>query len=91
MSRTHFSERLYNTFGTTVIVVDENFVLRADLSQHARQQHTNNAFSEKWQKYEQSNEKERLYQYQRDWYLKLYGFGNEAALAQFLRTKTVSL
>ena len=89
MSRLSFTQRLRDAFGDTAITLDNNFVLRTDASQHANQQHTNDAFSEKWQKYEQSDEKERLYQYQRDWYLKLYGFGTEAALAQFLRTKSV--
>lgn len=89
MSRLSFTQRLRDAFGDTAITLDNNFVLRTDASQHTNQQHTNDAFSEKWQKYEQSLEKERLYQYQRDWYLKLYGFGTETALAQYLRSKSV--
>ena len=58
-------------------------------SHHLNQQHTNEAFTEKWTRYEQSDEKERLYEFQRDWYLKLYGFGSEEGLAYFLRTKSV--
>jgi SAM-dependent methyltransferase len=69
--------------------MDGNFVVRNQSSQHSNQQHTNDAFSDKWQRYEKSDEKERLYQYQRDWYLKLYGFGSEEALALFLLTKSV--
>lgn len=89
MSRETFTQRLRAAYAGTTIAVDGNFVLRTDASQHANQQHTNEAFSEKWQKYEQSDEKERLYQYQRDWYLQLYGFGTEAALADFLAPKRV--
>lgn len=89
MSRKIFTQRLRDVFVDTNIVVHDNFVLRADASQHANQQHTNDAFSEKWQKYEQSDEKERLFQYQRDWYLKLYGFDTEVALASFLKSKSV--
>ena len=89
MSRETFTQRLRDAFAGTAIAVEGNFVLRTDASQHANQQHTNEAFSEKWQKYEQSDEKERLYQYQRDWYLQLYGFGTEAALADFLASKRV--
>lgn len=89
MSRLSFTQRLRDAFGDTAITLDNNFVLRTDASQHANQQHTNDAFTEKWQKYEQSDEKERLYQYQRDWYLKLYGFGTESALAEFLASKNV--
>jgi SAM-dependent methyltransferase len=88
-SRGVFTQHLRDAFGSTSIVIDDNFVLRADASQDARQQHTNEAFSEKWQKYERSYEKERLYQFQRDWYLRLYGFFTEAALATFLRSKRV--
>ncbi len=76
-------------FAGTNIVIQDNFVLRAGASQHTNQQQTNDAFSEKWQKYEQSDEKERLFQYQRDWYLKLYGFDTEVALASFLKSKSV--
>ena len=89
MSRETFTQRLRDAFAGTAIAVEGNFVLRTGASQHANQQHTNEAFSEKWQKYEQSDEKERLYQYQRDWYLQLYGFGTEATLADFLASKRV--
>jgi len=89
MNRDPFTQRLHAVFGSATIAVDGNFAVRTDASKHANQQHTNEAFSEKWQKYEQSDEKERLYQYQRDWYLKLYGFGTDTALTTFLRSKRV--
>ncbi len=87
MSRETFTQRLRDVFESTSIAVHGNFVLRADASKHSNQQHTNDAFSEKWSKYEQSDEKERLFQYQRDWYLELYGFDTEAALASYLASK----
>jgi ubiquinone/menaquinone biosynthesis C-methylase UbiE len=65
--------------------LDDNFGLRTDVSQLANQQQTNDVFSEKWGKYDKSDEKERLYEYQRNWYLKLYGFTTEETLAQHLR------
>lgn len=89
MSRETFIHRLRAAFAGNSIAIGGNFVQRTGASQHANQQHTNEAFSEKWQKYEQSDERERLYQYQRDWYLQLYGFGTEAALASFLASKDV--
>ena len=89
MSRDALIQRLRDAFGGASITIDGNFALRTGASQHANQQHTNEVFSEKWQKYEQSVEKERLYQYQRDWYLKLYGFDTEAALVAFLASKDV--
>ncbi len=91
MNRDTFTQRLQHALGSTLIAVDGNFALCTDASEHVNQQHTNEAFSEKWQKYEQSDEKERLYQYQRDWYLKLYGFGTVTALQNFLRSKQVIL
>jgi ubiquinone/menaquinone biosynthesis C-methylase UbiE len=62
-----------------------NFALTASASADANQQQTNDVFSDKWSRYEQSDEKERLYEFQRQWYLKLYGFADEAALAAHLR------
>jgi SAM-dependent methyltransferase len=88
MNRKHFTQQLNQCF-TTSIKVDCNFVVLTQSSQHVNQQHTNEVFSDKWQRYEQSVEKERLYQYQRDWYLQLYGFDTEDELARFLRTKSV--
>lgn len=37
------------------------------------QAQTNDVFSEKWVSYNDSDEKENLYQLSRDWYLSLYG------------------
>uniref|UniRef100_UPI004054839D hypothetical protein n=1 Tax=Pseudomonas sp. TaxID=306 RepID=UPI004054839D len=49
------------------------------------QAQTNDVFSEKWISYNESAEKENLYQLQRDWYLSLYGFSSETELGTFLR------
>jgi SAM-dependent methyltransferase len=89
VNRDTFTEQLRAAFAGTGVDVQHNFVHRTDTSGHLNQQHTNEAFSEKWQKYEHSDEKERLYQYQRDWYLQLYGFGTESALREFLQSKPV--
>lgn len=62
-----------------------NLVRQAAASAEARQQQTNEVFSDKWSRYERSDEKERLYEFQRQWYLRLYGFADEAALAAHLR------
>ena len=91
VSRENFAQRLQNAFGGASIVVNGNFAVRTDVSQYASQQHTNEAFSEKWQKYEKCDERERLYEYQREWYLQLYGFDNEAGLKEFLASKDVIL
>lgn len=62
-----------------------NYVGQLTKSDHANQQQTNDVFSDKWDRYGHSDEKERLYEFQRQWYLKLYGFADEQALAAHLR------
>ena len=66
-----------------------NFIAGGASSQARNQQQTNEVFSEKWKSYDQSGEKERLYEMQKRWYLQLYGFGTEEALAAFLRAREV--
>ncbi len=80
-----FSARLHQAFASA-ITVDGNFAIRSDISQHTNQQQTNDVFSEKWEKYDKSDEKERLYEFQRNWYLKLYGFETEESLRSHLVT-----
>jgi SAM-dependent methyltransferase len=88
MNRENFTDQLIKCFANS-IQVECNFVVLTQSSRHANQQHTNETFSDKWQRYERSEEKDRLYQYQREWYLSLYGFGTEKELSSFLRTKSV--
>jgi SAM-dependent methyltransferase len=83
MSSEAFIDRLQHVLRSPV-AVSGNFAVHSNLSQHSRQQQTNEVFSEKWDRYEQSSEKQRLYEFQRAWYLKLYGFGSEDALRAYL-------
>ena len=85
-----FSEKLKKCFSSS-LEVNSNFLKLSDFSSYSRQTQTNNVFSEKWSKYNQSDEKENLYQFQREWYLKLYGFDSEDDLAKFLSSKKVIL
>lgn len=57
------------------------------------QMHTNAAFSEKWLALEQQDNDadEAWKQFQLDWYLKLYGYADEAELAQELKRFSVIL
>lgn len=66
------------------LALQGNFALALSSSGAANQQQTNEVFSDKWGRYEHSDEKERLYEFQRQWYLKLYGFADEATLARHL-------
>jgi ubiquinone/menaquinone biosynthesis C-methylase UbiE len=83
MKNNPFSFKLQGVFDCP-ITIDGNFVVRSGASEHANQQQTNDVFSEKWEKYDLSDEKERLYDFQRDWYLKLYGFKDEDDLRAHL-------
>lgn len=88
-SRASFAERVRNIVDEKDIVIEKNLIKRRFLSPHQNQQHTNEAFSEKWEKFNLSDEKNRLYEFQRNWYLKLYGFRSETALAEYLSSKSV--
>jgi SAM-dependent methyltransferase len=69
------------------INIEGNFITLHGESIHKNQQHTNDAFTEKWSQFELSPDKEALFQMQREWYLELYGFSCEDELAEFLSTK----
>lgn len=69
-----------------------NFATLVDTSGEANQQQTNEAFTEKWDRYAQEDGSlETFYAFQRDWYLKLYGFASEADLAAHLANVSVIL
>lgn len=53
------------------------------------QTQTNNAFSEKWAKYDYCNEQDSFYDFQLNWYLELYGFGTEQDFCNYLSDKDV--
>ena len=69
------------------ININGNFIYLKNKSIHKNQQQTNDSFSEKWTEYEKTSEKEKLYDMQKEWYLKLYGFDSENDLAKFLSSK----
>ncbi len=72
------------------LVLDGNYVSLLDTSAAENQQQTNDVFTEKWGKYADSKQSlEDFYAFQREWYLKLYGFADEAALAERLRQCSV--
>ena len=67
------------------IALDGNYASVLESSDAENQQQTNEVFSEKWEKYESAQDLETFYAFQRDWYLKLYGFSDEDALRQHLQ------
>ncbi|HEX6363860.1 MAG TPA: class I SAM-dependent methyltransferase [Albitalea sp.] len=84
MSREHFTDQLHQVLDVPA-TLRGNFAIGAVASADENQQQTNEAFSDKWARYDESGEQERLYAFQRQWYLRLYGFGTEEALARHLR------
>lgn len=70
---------------------DKNYVSVLETSDASNQQQTNEVFTEKWDKYADTSELDTFYQFQQDWYLKLYGFGTEEALKQHLLSANVIL
>ncbi len=83
MGAAAFRARLQGLWRSPLSVAG-NFAAHSSASQHSRQQQTNEVFSAKWQKYAGSGEKERLYEFQRGWYLQLYGFDSEDGLREHL-------
>ena len=73
------------------IELNDNFVNLTNISHFPNQEQTNKIFSEKWNVFEEGREKERLYDFQKNWYLQLYGFKDENELRDFLSTKKVIL
>ena len=69
--------------------IQENFCILKSSSSTGTEQQTNDAFSDKWEAYEESSEKEVWYQMQKDWYLRLYGFDSEDEFANFLKSKKI--
>lgn len=86
MMRRHFQE-LFSSCMRGQISICGNYLDRTRLSDSENQNQTNTVFSEKWSKYDQSDEQDRLYAFQLDWYLKLYGFDSEEELRKFLKNK----
>jgi ubiquinone/menaquinone biosynthesis C-methylase UbiE len=90
MNKKLFHKKLESLFESP-LNVNGNFAIHRTKSQHVKQQQTNEVFTDKWTKYNESKEKERLYEFQRKWYLKLYGFESEENLQNFLRRCDVIL
>ncbi|OZB49439.1 MAG: SAM-dependent methyltransferase [Polynucleobacter sp. 39-45-136] len=73
------------------ISLDKNFICLAGGSTFSSQQQTNEVFSEKWSIFDghDNSEKDKLYAFQKEWYLKLYGFSTESSLRDFLVDKKI--
>lgn len=79
-----FQKRYYIKNNTFIISQKSDFI---------NQNHTNNAFSNKWKKYDKQSltEKNKLFEFQKKWFLKLYNFPNENSLKSYLSKKKIIL
>lgn len=79
-----FTER-FPTVGDVIVIADD--------SGDENQSQTNAVFSEKWQKYSQEEirAQEKLFAFQKAWYLDLYGFRDESDLQHFLKGRKAVL
>lgn len=71
--------------------LENNFILQKETAGKINQDQTNHVFSDKWEQVEKNNDVEQLDQFQREWFLKLYGFSNEDELASYLSKKKLIL
>ena len=71
------------------IEIDDNLIfLKSKVNTAQKNQiQTKDTFSEKWQNFEKGNKKEEVYNFQREWFLDLYGFPTEKALKEYLSDK----
>jgi SAM-dependent methyltransferase len=83
-------DKLKSIFSNDV-TIDENFIYLNDKSIESNQQHTTEAFSEKWTKYSAEDYIKSFEDFQRRWYLKLYGFETENNLKEYLQDKKIIL
>ena len=84
--------KIETIFKNEEIQFNGNFMEIVDRAKEENQSQTAEVFSEKWVSYSKNvskEEQERLWQFQKEWYLKLYGFDDERDLASFLKTKKV--
>jgi len=68
-----------------------NLILLAKKTGHVNQEQTTGVFDDKWENVGDEAAKQEAYAFQREWYLQLYGFGTEAGLKEFLKTKNTIL
>lgn len=78
-----------NDIFTSKTIIEKNYIISENSSNLENQGQTNDVFSDKWEKVNKIENTDKLYEFQYDWYLKLYGFQNEDELQAFLKTKKV--
>jgi len=85
--------KLINDLFKDKIVVNKNFIYNSSLKKIncENQDQTKNIFSDKWKEADEYKDIEKLYTFQYNWFLQLYGFENEEAFANYLKDKNIIL
>lgn len=84
------SDQIKQLFSTPVSCVENQIMLsKTDDSIESNQQQTKDIFSDKWESTNALEDVEKLFETQRDWFLKLYGFETLEALKAYLKNKRV--
>lgn len=78
-----------NIFNIPVSVNDNIIELSLTKEHAANQTQTKEIFADKWAEAEKYENIEKLYEFQFEWFLKLYGFASEDALKQYLSSKKI--
>jgi SAM-dependent methyltransferase len=75
------------------IEIDDNFIILSNETPDSRenQDQTSDIFSDKWIAADEYENINKLYEFQFDWFLSLYGFDSEEDLKFFLRDKNLIL
>lgn len=80
-------------FFSEKITLKNNVWVLSDTQKDQNHQQTNEVFSDKWSRFEKedSGNNNKLFLFQKKWYLDLYGFKDESDLKRFLNNKKVIL
>lgn len=71
--------------------IKDNLYIDKSISGFENQDATTEAFSDKWKQLKEDEDLNKVNIFQKDWFLKLYGFDNELVLKEFLSDKQVVL
>lgn len=81
-------EKIQELFNVPVTVAGNFITLQGQENQtEANQEQTKDIFSDKWVEADEYENIEKLYEFQYEWFLTLYGFDSEDKLAEYLSTK----
>ena len=74
--------------------IENNIIIpfqTSNVEKRRNQDQTQDIFSDKWSDFEKGEKKSEVYSFQKDWFLKLYGFKSESDLKDFLLDKNIIL